>query len=349
MLGIDARVPPHTLGSSHGMTRIIREAYYEHPLYVPLVQRAYDRWHALERQAGRTLLQRTGGLHIGLPDGGFIGGVLRSIAENRLEHDVLDPTMVRERFPAVSLQAGEIGVWEPRAGVLLAEPCLEAWLDAARGAGASLRPGDGLEGWDAQAGGVAVALESGTVRASHLVLALGPWLPRFVDLRLEVERQFVLWFEPQGDRRAVAAGHLPILLREYAPDRIVYAFPDLGHGVKVAIHHEGEPCDPGTVQRLVRPEETARVRGLLDAMIPGAVGRLIESVVCLYTNTEDRNFAIGAIEEGRVLVASACSGHGFKFAPVIAEIVADLVAGNAPAFDLTPFRLDRLVRAGSAG
>ncbi|MCI0436813.1 MAG: N-methyl-L-tryptophan oxidase [Gemmatimonadetes bacterium] len=341
VLAVDARVPPHSLGSSHGRTRIIREAYYEHPLYVPLVQRAYASWRALERRSGTALLLPTGGLHIGPPAGDMVAGVLRSVRDHALDHEILEPAAIHRRFPALSVQKDEIGILEPNAGVLRAEPCLKALIDAAAAAGATLRTGDAMMGWDAGSGGVTVALGSGRVSAAHLVLALGAWLPRFVDVALEIERQFVTWFEPIDPER-VRPGRIPVLMREYAPGRIVYAFPDLGHGLKASIHHEGEPCDPETVDRTVRPAEIARVRSLLDAMLPGSSGGLLDSVVCLYTNTKDGHFAIGTTDRDRVVVASACSGHGFKFAPVTGELIASLVTGESAGFDLSPFRLERL-------
>lgn len=355
VVGLDRFSPPHSLGSSHGRSRIIREAYFEEPAYVPLVQRAYDLWAELERESGRPLLRLTGGLMAGPADGVLVRGARRSAAVHGLPCEDLSAPEIRTRFPIFAPDPGMVGVFEPRAGVLLAEACIEAALQGATAAGAELRVDEEAQDWRAEPGGVHVRTARGSWSAGTLVIAAGAWLPRLVPgllsvprpdggLPLTVERQVLHWFEPLRDRGLLGPEACPIALWEVEGGRLFYTFPDFGDGVKAAIHHEGEITDTERVRRDVTPEDEEAVRSLLRRLVPSAAGPRRESAVCLYTNTPDRNFLIDRHpEHERVLLVSPCSGHGFKFAPVIGEIVADLVTEGASPFDLRPFALDRLL------
>ncbi|MGH7503386.1 MAG: N-methyl-L-tryptophan oxidase [Longimicrobiales bacterium] len=343
VVGVDAYEPLHTLGSSHGVTRIIREAYYEHPLYVPLVHRAWELWGVLERESGLTLLERTGGLNMGPPGSEFLDGVLRSVHEHDVEHECLDAAEIHARFPALAPELDFAGIFEPRASVLFAERCVGALHDRARALGATLHFGESLVEWNSNRAGVRIETTHRTLDADRLILALGAWLPRFVPFPLTVERQCVFWFEPLRQRELFAPGHLPITLWEHAPGRLAYAFPDLGDGVKASLHHQGVPCDPDFVNREAGADDEARVRAVLCRCMPDANGRRVAATVCTYTNTPDFDFLVDAHPaDARVLVVSACSGHGFKFAPVVGEIVADMCADRTPRFDVTPFAAARL-------
>jgi len=340
VLGIDAREPLHAMGSSHGLSRIIREAYYEDPLYVPLVHRAWDLWTALEAETGQALLQQLGCLNLGEPDAAFLSGVRRSVREHRLAHAELDAKEIAARFPAISPEVGFAGVFEPRASVLFAERCVSALHANARAHGASLRFGEALQGWRADGGGLRIATTRTTLGAGRLVLALGAWLPRFARLPLSVERQCSFWFRPLRHPEAFAPGRMPIALWEHAPGRLAYALPDLGDGVKASLHHQGSPCDPDSVARELSADDEARVREPLRRCMPDAAGPRLDGRVCLYTNTPDSAFLIDALPaDPLVTVVSACSGHGFKFAPAIGEIAADLCAGRT--LDGSPFRAAR--------
>jgi sarcosine oxidase len=349
VLGLDRFAPPHALGSSHGKSRIIREAYFEDPLYVPLVRRAYECWSALERESGRRLFLRTGGLMVGPPDGELVTGAVRSATEHGLPYELLAADAVRRRVPGFLPRVDMVGVWEPRAGLLLPELAIAAQLALAAQRGAVLRTDEPVLAWRAGGdvdGGVEITTPRGTYRARRLVLALGAWtralLPE-LDLPLTVERNAVYWFRPARATPLFAPERFPIFICETAPERLWYGFPDTGDGVKVALHHQGEAADPETVRRTVAPEEVARVRAILEVFMPAAEGPLVDSTVCLYTNTPDRHFLIDAHPaHPAVLIASPCSGHGFKFAPAIGELLAALASGETPRFDLAPFRLDRL-------
>ncbi len=346
VLGLDLFTPPHQHGSTHGRTRIIREAYYEHPLYVPLVQRAYRAWAELEKESGRALFVRTGGMMIGPPDGELVAGARSSAEQHQLPHELLDQPDIRRRFPGFVPDRDMIGLLEPRAGLLLPELCVESFLQLARERGAALRFGESFERWDAAGEALRVTTDAGQYLARRVVLATGPWMPAQLiglELPLEAERQLFHWFDPLSRAELFGPERCPITLWEYAPGRMFAGFPDLGDGFKAGIHHEGEVTDPGRVRREITAGDTAAIRALLARYVPEANGRLREARVCLYTNTPDHHFLIDAHpEEPRIILASPCSGHGFKFASAIGELVAALVMDEPPGFDLTPFGVARL-------
>jgi sarcosine oxidase len=342
VLGLDRHAPPHALGSSHGGTRIIREAYFEHPLYVPLVQRGYELWAALERESGRSLLRITGGLNLGRPGGVLVAGARRSAEEHGLPHGLLDAAEVRARYPALHPDDGMVGVWEPRAGILDPEACVAAHLEAAASRGASLRYDEPVLRWSADAHGITVASARGEHRARRVIFAAGAWIRSLLpDLHLPVtvERQVQFWFSTRDRADAFAPERCPVHLWELDGGRYFYGVPDLGHGVKLAMHHGGDVTDPDRVRRAVGDDEVAALRTLIRRYVPAADGPLLDAAVCLYTNTPDGRFWIDAHPtHPGVLVASACSGHGFKFASAIGEILADLVTRGETGFDIAPFR-----------
>jgi sarcosine oxidase len=344
-LGVDQLAPPHTQGSTHGRTRIIREAYFEHPLYVPLVRRAYELWDELERESGRTLFHRTGGLMLGPAEGPIVGGARRSAVEHDVPHEMLTADEVRRRWPAYDPPDGHAALFELRAGLLLPETCVETYLELARRNGATTRSGERVQSWRADGEGVAVTTESATYRADRVVFTAGAWLRELVldvPLPLTIERQMFHWFEPTARRDLHHATRCPLALWEFERDRMVAMFPDLGDGVKAGVHHEGETTDPATVRRTTTREEDAEIRQILSRLMPHAAGRQLEARVCLYTNTPDHDFLIDTHpSHPEALLVSPCSGHGFKFASAIGEIVAEIVARGESNFDLTPFRLGR--------
>jgi sarcosine oxidase len=344
VIGFDRFHPPHAFGSSHGKSRIIREAYFEHPQYVPIVRYAWEKWLALERDSGRALLTPTGGLMIGPPESTLVAGARRSALEHGLPFEELSAAQVRSRFPMFEVGEDTVGIYEERAGVLFPEAAIEAALDLAAQAGAELFFDEPVTLWNA---GETITVRSGVRRASvdRLILSAGAWmagdLPR-TPLGLSTARQTLFWFTPVGDPTLVAPGRMPIFIWEWAPGQMFYGFPDFGDGVKVAIHHHGEPADPDHVRRTVYPGEADQLRAVLATHAPAFNGPLKESAACLYTNTDDGDFIIDRHpDDPRVIVASPCSGHGFKFATAIGEVLADLVEEKPPRFDLSPFRLSR--------
>jgi sarcosine oxidase len=349
-LALEQFAPGHTRGSSHGDSRIIRETYFEHPLYVPLVQRAHDLWRELEQRSGESLMTITGGLMIGPPDGLVVSGTLRSATEHGLPHSILSPLEVRERFPAFQLADDLVAVFDPRAGFLDPEACNRAHIKAALELGAEARFNEPVIDWTVDGERVRVTTESSAYSADKLVLSAGAWnrslLPD-LELPLAVERQAVFWLDPEGDRSHYDLGHLPIYAYEYRAGNICYGFPRLPRGVKASVMHDGElVSDPDNVNRIVGGAEVDSLRAALTPILPAlAEAPVRETDVCLFTNTPDHDFIIDFHPFlPQVLISSPCSGHGFKFSSAIGEIQADLLTTGKSAFDLSPFRIGRWAR-----
>jgi len=345
VLGLDRFAPPHQFGSSHGLTRIIREAYFEHPLYVPLVQRAYELWADLEQRSGRRLLQQTGGLMLGPAKGVLVSGAKRSADQHRLRHEMLSAPDVRKRFPAFAPADDMVAVWEPRAGVLFPELAIQTHLDLAGRAGATLKFNSPVLAWEPHKDGVQVRTAVQTYTANHLLLSVGAWASSLVPelrLPLNVERQALFWFAPRTNPALFQPDRFPIFICEYDEHRFFYGFPELGDGVKLGVHHEGQATQPDLINRSISQDETETARSLLTRFMPAAAGALRSAAVCMYTNTPDEHFILDRHPNApQVLIVSPCSGHGFKFSPLIGEIAATLISGGAPPFDLNLFKLSR--------
>jgi sarcosine oxidase len=339
VLALDRFHPPHTLGSTHGESRIIREAYFEHPLYVPLVQRAYELWDELSNIAGEKLLLQTGGLMIGPAAGVIVSGARRSAETHRLQHEMLSAPDVTRHYPAIRPKADMIAVCEPRAGVLFPERCIEAHIKAAELAGAQFKFNKVITSWKAGHAQVEITTPTGKYIAKQLVISAGSWVKELVpQMPVTVERQVLVWFKP-ADPGVFQPDRCPIYICEYDSHHYFYGFPDLGNGVKVALHHEGEKVNPNTANRDVSPEEIRNLRKEIDPFLPSLSTEAVNAVACLYTNMPDENFLLDRHPDfPEVLVCSPCSGHGFKFSSAIGEIVADLATNGTTRFDLTPFR-----------
>jgi sarcosine oxidase len=341
VIGLDRFHPPHSFGSSHGRSRIIREAYYESPAYVPLVRRAFELWRALERDAGRALLTQTGGLMLGPAAGVLVDGARRSAELYELPHELLDAAEVRRRFPAFRPAADMVGMLEHRAGFLDPETCIASCLELAAGAGAELWFDTAAAGWERTGEGIRLDTARGLVECDRLILAAGAWIGDFVEggvLPVTVTRQVMYWFRPGQAAHHFRASQMPVFIWEWQPDRMIYGFPDHGAGFKVARHHEGPQVSAAGADRVVGAGEIAEMREILQECFPEVEGPPTETATCLYTSTPDHHFVLGPHpHEPRVILASPCSGHGFKFASAIGEVLADLATTGISAFDLTPF------------
>ena len=346
VLGLDRWVPGHRHGSSHGDSRIIREMYFEHPMYVPLLGRAYDLWAELERRIDDKLLNLHGGLMIGHEGGMLVTGTLRSAREHNLPHRLLSPAEVKRAYPAFDIGSDLVAVLDPRAGWLDPEKCNAAHLKVAAQHGADLRFEEPVISWKADDGGVGVTTSHGTYEAEHLVLCVGARTKELLGdpvLNLEIERQSVFWMEAPDDDR-YRAEVFPIWAYEYKPGHICYGFPDLPRGVKASVMHSGKIVeDADAVNRRVGDDEADALMKAIRPVLPElSRARVQERDVCLFTNTADHDFVIDFHPAyPRVLISSACSGHGFKFASVIGEIQADLIADGSSRFDLGPFSIKR--------
>jgi sarcosine oxidase len=338
VLGLERYGPAHALGSSHGESRVYRQSYLEDPAYVPLLLRAWDRWQEL----GPGCFTATGGLYLGAPDGETFGGARLAAQQWGLPHEVLDAAAVADRFPTFALAPGELALYERRAGFARPEATVAAQLRLAAAAGAELRFDTPALSWSATPTGVRVETGAGPVEAGVLVLTAGPWMPALAGLRapMVVERQVMHWLVPAGDPGPYE--RMPVFIAGGGADQ-VYGFPALGGRVKVALFRAGVPTDPDTVDRTVSAAEVAELRARARQVLPGLTGPAAAASVCLYTTTPDHHFVIGPHpEHPTVMVAAGFSGHGFKFVPVVGEILADLaLAGTTELpiglFDPTRF------------
>ena len=346
VLALDRHHPPHTLGSTHGGTRIIRETSFEHPRYVPLVRRAYEGWRRIEAATRRPLLRITGGLFVGAPDGPFVAKSKESADVHGIPYEILSPGDIRKRFPAFRPEEQTVGFFEPGAGILGPEACVQACLDYAAAGGIALKFDEPVARWGVSGRGVTVTTPRGRYSAGKLLLAAGPWmldtLTR-VGVPVTAERIVMHWFAPTRDPASFEAARCPLALWEFGPNAAFASFPIEAGGIKTTIHHGGEPTTPDAVRRDVGVDEIAAMRKMLKRFLPGANGAHRRSAVCLYTNVAGGDFLIDAHPEHRqVLLASPCSGFGFKFASAIGELLAELLTDGKTAWDLRPFGIDRL-------
>jgi sarcosine oxidase len=284
-------------------------------------------------------------LMLGKADGLVVSGSRASAVEHGISHEMLGAGEVRARFPGFDPPEDFIGLWEERAGLLFPEAAVAAQLALARQWGASIRTDSTVLQWTADPNGVRVQTSQGSLDARVLVLAAGPWIPSLLGnwgSAFQIERQLFHWFEPRRD-----ASRWPVALWEHRYGGLFATLPDGPTRVKAGIHHEGEMTDPDTVNRRPTAKDDASIRDLLERSQPGAAGRLLDSAVCLYTNTPDHHFVIDwHPDHPNVLVVSPCSGHGFKFSSAIGEIVADLVTSGQSGFDLSPFSIRRFSKGG---
>ncbi|MBV8370660.1 MAG: N-methyl-L-tryptophan oxidase [Candidatus Eremiobacteraeota bacterium] len=353
VLGIERFGPAHTRGSSHGETRIIRQAYFESPDYVPLLRRAYELWDALAARAGTTLRAQTGGLFVGRPEMAVVVGTLASAQRWQLAHEIYDARELKRQWPAFTPRDDEIGVYEAVAGAVFPEAGVRAHLLEAAEHGAELRFGVEAAGWDAGDAGVRVILADGThIEAARLAICAGPWFAKLapeIGIPLRVERNVQFYFAPR-DRDAISPDRLPIWCCERPGQRMFYGFPDFGHGAKVAHHGSGVFTDPDALVRTAHDDEIAFVRKALESFVPAAAGTFLRAAPCMYTLTPDEHFVIGPHpDHSNVVVAGGFSGHGYKFTPVVGQIVSALLCGVDPGFSFELFSPARFAASAPVG
>lgn len=325
----DRYSPPHTLGSSHGESRIIRTAYFEGPQYVPLLREVFPLWRELERQTGSELMTLTGALMIGSPTSEVVHGALESARVHDLDVDLMDGDVIRDRYPGHVLSEDDVGVLDVQAGFLRPEAAIEAMLSRA-----------GEVRRNTMVTSVAELLE----RFDAVVVAAGAWTPELIDwFPLTVERQVLGWFAIEEGVDWFTPDRFPVFIRESDETGDVYGLPTLdGISVKVAVHHNGAATDPEHVKRTADDADLNPLKRYVAHYMRGLSTEVVKTSVCMYTNTPDRHFAIGlSPRDPRVTVISACSGHGFKFAPVIGDIAADLVIDRRTGRDISRFSFAR--------
>ncbi|MBI3958954.1 MAG: N-methyl-L-tryptophan oxidase, partial [Chloroflexi bacterium] len=351
VLGLEQFDVPHDLGSSHGYTRIIRLAYYEHPSYVMLLQRAYELWDEIERTSGEHLLHITGSIDAGPADSWVFKGSFQSCVEHELAHEVLTGKELAQRFPGYRLPYDHMALLQPRGGFLAPERCTVAFVDAAHRLGAEIHAREEVLGWEPLGDGVRVITNRDVYAAERLIITAGAWNRRLAPMLhgLAVpERQVLAWFQPRRPEYFLPE-NFPVFNLLVDEGRF-YGFPVHGvPGFKVGkYHHFQEQDDPERLDRRSHDADELMLREFTDRYFPDASGPTMTLKSCLFTNTPDGHFIIDSHPQcPQVSFAAGFSGHGYKFASVIGEILGDLAIFGRTRHDISLFRHDRFRRDGS--
>jgi len=360
VIGLETFGPAHDQGSAHGGTRIVRQSYFEGSAYVPLLRRAYQGWHELAEESGRDLLRLCGGIYVGDPGSPVFTGSLASARMYGLEHEVLDAAEITSRFPTMRPQEHALGLYEMNAGYVRPEETVLANLDLARRDGAVLRFSEPVTHWAPTSGGGAEVVTScGRYGADRLVLAPGAWVSSLLPapVPIAVERQIFYWFEPDFTPgvpyEAYAEDHHPVYLEEIDGDGTLYGFPMTdgpSGGLKLGYYRQnyGKTTTPQTIDRTVHAEEIEDIAHRARRFFPHLSERLLKAGTCMYAAAPDDAFVLGPLGgTPQVVLACGFSGHGFKFVPVVGEIVADLVQTGTTPHDIALFDLARPAFAGT--
>lgn len=358
VIGFDKFDPPHEFGSSHGDTRITRLAIGEGDHLTPIVRRSHELWRAIESETGDSLLTQCGGLVIS-SDGtaaethvkGFFRNTVGAAEKFGVAHEVMNGREIRSRFPQFAARNEESGYYEAEAGFVRPEACVRVQLALARQSGANLRTSERVLSFSESARGVEIVTAQARYRADRLILSAGAWLPQLAGADLsrlfKIYRQVMLWFDVSDAYEQFVPERFPIFIWEpQNTEHGIYGFPaiDGPHGgIKVASESFAVTTTPFDVDRAVARDEIAYVyNSLVAPHLRGVGAACVRSATCLYTVTPDFGFVIDTLPDSeRVIIASPCSGHGFRHSPAIGEALADLVTGQTPRFDLSPFGLSR--------
>jgi sarcosine oxidase len=343
----DRHSPPHSFGSSHGESRITRTAYFEGQWYVPLLQETFPLWRELEQTSGAQLLTLTGALMIGRPLAQAITGALAAAKAHGLAAGLLDAGELRSRYPGHVIRAGDVAVLDAQAGFIRPEAAVAAMIDRIVAAGGEIRRGVVVTKVSSRSDGVEVVTDETHETFDAAVIAAGPWTPELVGtLPLTVERQVMAWLAIEPEADWLTADRFPVFIHQTEELGDIYGVPTLdGFSMKIARHHDGESTDPESVQREVAGADLDPLRTFAENYLRGVTGQVTRTVVCMYTNTPDGHFVIDfRPDDSRIVVVSACSGHGFKFAPVIGDIAADLVLDGRTPRDISRFSVARFAK-----
>jgi sarcosine oxidase len=355
--GIDQLSPPHNLGSSHGDTRVTRLAIGEGAHYTPLVMRSHELWREIEKETGRDLLTTTGGLIISsrsttsrMHVQDFFGTTVAAAERYGIVHEILDARTIRQRFPQFAIHDDEIGYYEREAGFLRPEACVGAQLALAEKHGAAIHRNEKVLGFEETGTGVAVRTDKQAYAADRLILSIGAWLPQLIGSKhaqpFKVRRQMLFWFAPKGPIAPFEFGKFPVYIWEIqGRPQAIYGFPAIDGergGIKVATQQYETETTPGDVDRTVSNAEARAMYDYIAPYLPGFSDKCVKAVVCLYTVTPDAEFVIDTHPEmRRVVIASPCSGHGFKHSAAIGEALAETVTQGKSRLDLSAFKFSR--------
>jgi sarcosine oxidase len=358
VLGIDQFAPPHTFGSTHGETRVTRLAIGEGAHYTPLAIRSHEIWRELEAANGASLLTTNGGLIISGASSGstfhgssFFATTVEAARKHNITHELLDSTQIRRRFPQFTIGDQETGYYEPSAGFVRPEECIAAQLKLAEYHGARILLNEKVTGFAQDAGRVTVTTKAGRYEADKLVVAAGPWLPQLLgsnySRHFKIYRQVLSWFDVGEHYADFAPERFPIFIWELPQSRGgIYGFPAVGGpqgGMKIATEYYEATTTPETADRNVSAAEVGSMyRQFVAPYVRGVGPACVKSAVCLYTVTDDFGFVVDRHPQfERIIVASPCSGHGFKHSAALGEAVSDLVQDRQPRFDLNAFGFAR--------
>ena len=348
VLGLEHFDIPHDMGSSHGVTRVIRLTYFEHPSYVPLLERAYALWRELETAGGEQLLYITGSIDAGAADSFVVEGSVKSCAEHNLAHDVLTSAELTQRFPGFNLPPEMMAVWQPDGGFVLPERCIVHHVWQAQAAGAEVRAREPVLDWQAKRDSVTVRTTRATYAADRLIFTAGAWSQSLLPLLGEnaiPERQVMGWFQPaQPDLFAV--GHFPVF-NCLVPEGHYYGFPIFGiPGFKIGkYHHLQQDTAPDSVDRECHPADEEALRACTQRYLTGGMGATLALKTCMFTNTPDGHFIMDHHpEHENVVIGAGFSGHGFKFCSVVGEILAEMALDGKTRHEIGMFGLDRFAK-----
>ena len=339
VLGIDRFVPPHSFGSTHSESRLIRKAYFEGTYYEPLLKRAFHLWDRLEQESSTKLMHLGGCLTIGNIDSDIIKNAKTSALLGNIQHLVLSSDEVRRRFPAYRLHPDQVAVLDLESGFIQPELCVRAHLKRAAFHGATCLFGTPVVSCSTSRNRVFVKTSDHTFESSKVILTTGAWMRDFVAFPMTIERVTNSWFQPTGDN--CTPTNCPPFIQETSDGIRSYGCPDLGYGFKVGLHHVGPTIShPDTLDREAYADDHAPVLEVLKKLIPEAAGTCLKTTVCMYSNLPDERFLMD-YQHGNdpcVVVGSACSGHGFKASSAIGESLAALALNQPPAIDMAPFQ-----------
>ena len=353
VLGLEQGPIPNPEASFAGLTRAIRLSYAEHPDYVPLLQGAYKYWEVLEEESGEEILRLTGALYMGPPNGELVSGASLSAEQHGLAHTLYTHAELEENWPQFQLPDSFEGLYEDKAGYLLSERAVEAFVAEARKHGADLRGGEMVTNWVSTNNGVRVQVGNNEYSAQHLVIAAGAWTGKILNdmsLPLVVTRQVLGWVAPPRPDDFISDKFPVWVIDGNKGEGVHYGFPITpdgsgGEGLKLALHWPGKKVDPSTVIRDKLPNDDSDIQDALTRYLPNGRGPLLSQRVCLYTNSSDGDFIIDRHPKfPQVSLACGFSGHGFKFASVIGEVLADLATNGKTDWPIGFLGLSRFAR-----
>jgi sarcosine oxidase len=360
VLGIDLYQPPHVHGSTHGDTRITRLAIGEGAEYVPLVTRSHELWRGIEQEVGYELLNKCGGLIMGVHSGvgqhginDFLNQTVESANQYSIKHDELSTEQIKSRFPQFNLVGSEDGYFEPEAGFLRPEKCVQAQLELATKLGATINTGERALSYEDNGTFITVKTDKSTYQANKLIISAGPWINELVsDFKdvFKIYRQVLYWFDLNDKSQYETYSKLPVFIWEFggSPDDFVYGFPAIDGsegGLKVATEeYVTETTPEGTIRKVTQDEIDQMYEKYVKNKLPGLSNKCVKAASCLYTVTPDHKFVIDYHPKHKnVIVASPCSGHGFKHSAAIGEVLTQLALQGKSEIDVSAFSFNRLV------